>query len=207
MDLSRSPHSPQLQALSYFLVLFPSLDVCSGYPLGVHVIANNIYIVVIGQDSSKKAKHRFGRYDLFIQLGMRFFVALVPIVAALFISNLVYVLKYAGMMGFGICFLFPTLLQLQSQKVCKNLFGRSYYVETQENDLAGLKPDSTPLMSVQQKVNRDTSALYMTPYSSRLLSHPITVSILGVLGLLLFLLAVIGLFFHPDTVTCTVYEG
>ncbi len=204
VDLSQSGNSPQLRALSYYLVLFPSLDVCSAYPLVVHTITNNIYTVLMGRDSSKSAKHRFGKYDLLIQLTMRFLVAILPIMAALFVSNLVYVLKYAGMIGFGMCFFFPTALQLQSQFVCKRLFNRPYIdiKEEEEGFSPNLGSEEKPLLSVQEAP--DTRTLYMTPYSNRLLSHPVTVSVLGSLGVLFFILAFSGLFVHPDTVTCVV---
>lgn len=208
MRLSESGHSPQLRALSYYLVLFPSLDVCSAYPLVVHTITNNIYTVVTGRDSSKKAKHRFGRYDLLIQLVMRFFAAVIPIVAALFVSNLVQVLKYAGIMGFWMCFFFPTALQLQSQRVCKKLFSQSYVVSKEEENGMGPeeRTEKAPLLSLQEKAGGG-HRLYMTPYSNRLLSHPVTVSILGSMGVVLFVLAVASLFLHPDTYTCASYVG
>jgi len=110
-NFAQAGNSPQLRALSYYLILFPSLDVCSAYPLLVHAITNNIYTVFMGQDTTEKPKYRF---DPILRLLLRFFAAIIPILAALGISNLVYVLKYAGLFGFGICFFFPTALQLQS---------------------------------------------------------------------------------------------
>ncbi len=179
---------------------------CSAYPLVVHAITNNIYTVVFGRDSSKTAKHRFGRYDLLIQLVLRFIVALIPIVAALFVSNLVQVLKYAGIMGFGICFFFPTALQLQSQRVCKKLFGVSF-VDIQGEQAQEIQPkEKAPLVSLQDK--GEARSLYLTPYSNRLLSHPVTVCVLGFIGVVLFVLAIASLFVHPETLTCVaVNEG
>ena len=197
VEFSRSGHSPQLRALSYFLILFPSLDVSSAYPLVVHTIMNNIYSVFMGQDTTKKPKYKF---DWLIRVILKFFIATLPIVAALFVSNLVYVLKYAGLFGFGMCFFFPTLLQLQSQRVCRKLFGSTPGTIKVKPEDSTTSSDSNsservPLLSVQEGPD---DLLYMTPFSSRILSHPVSVMILGGVGLLLFILAIVGLAVHPS---------
>ena len=138
VELSRSGHSPQLRALSYYLILFPSLDVSSAFPLITHTSANNIYLIFMGRDTSKKPKYKF---DWAIRLVLKFLVATLPIVGALFISNLVYVLKYAGLFGFGICFFFPTLLQLQSQRVCTRLFGPLQQAKGNSFDMTSTSTD------------------------------------------------------------------
>lgn len=56
--------------------------------------------------------------------------------------------------------------------------------------------------SLHDKKSQNKSSLYMTPYSSRILSHPIAVSIIGVTGILLFLLSIASLFVNPDTLSC-----
>ena len=207
VDFSTHGNSPQLRALSYYLILFPSLDVCSAYPLVVHTIVNNVYTVLMGQDTTEKPKYS---YDCAIRLIIKFIAAAVPIVAALFVSNLVYVLKYAGLIGFGMCFFFPTALQLQSQRVCKRLFsplflsaqqGTSYM--RQNGDNGTTEKETAPLLSVQKdRDGFEGRAVYMTPYSSRILSHPVTVVILGSVGTVLFVLALAGLAVHPSSVTC-----
>ena len=69
----------------------------------------------------------------------------------------------------------------------------------------GSQPESgteaAPLLSVQDLVKEST--LYMTPYSNRILSHPIAVVVIGTSMALLTLLAVISLFIHPQKLTCT----
>ena len=57
-------------------------------------------------------------YDGLILVAMRAVVAILPIVCSLFISNLVYILKYGGLVGFLTVFFFPLALQLASQYVC-----------------------------------------------------------------------------------------
>ena len=201
--LTKEGNPPQLRALSYYLIFFPSLDVCSAYPLIVHAITNNIYTVFMGQDTSKSPKYRF---DWLIRLLLRFFAAVLPITAAFGISNLVYVLKYAGLFGFGICFIFPTALQLQSIRVCKKKFQHVH--ETQKLDApdsvhrkAGVSwgdTETTPLLSLQYVPDKS----YLTPYSNRILSHPIAVVVLGTVALLLFVLAIASLFVSPDKSYC-----
>ena len=58
-----------------------------------------------------------------------------------------------------------------------------------------------PLFSVQDLVKK--SSLYMTPYSNRILSHPIVVVVIGTIMTLLTLLTVISLFVYPQKLTCT----
>ena len=201
--MTKEGNPPQLRALSYYLIFFPSLDVCSAYPLIVHAITNNIYTVFMGQDTSKSPKYRF---DWLIRLLLRFFAAVLPITAAFGISNLVYVLKYAGLFGFGICFIFPTALQLQSIRVCKKKFQHVH--ATQKLDApdsvhrkAGVSrgdTETTPLLSLQYVPDKS----YLTPYSNRILSHPIAVVVLGTVALLLFVLAIASLFVSPDKSYC-----
>ena len=117
---TRPGNSPWLQVLSYYLVLFVSLDVLSAYPLTIHAMVNNIYITITGHDTSEHPKRRF---DWLLRFLLRLTVATVPLAAAFVVSNLIFVLKYAGLLGFGVCFLYPTVLQLASTYVCIREFG------------------------------------------------------------------------------------
>ena len=210
---------PAIRALSYYLVLFPSIDVISAYPLTIHAIANNIFMILGGRDTSRKSKHP--TRDCILHYTIRFVCAVLPIVAALFISNLVYVLKYAGMTGFVICFLFPTALQLRSIWVCSREFESNpvtvemkkigkvpLLTEEGEGEEAGNSDDGTErkslmcfLRSLKKRVLLMFSH-YRTPYSSRVLSHPITVSLIGGVGVALTLLGVSSLGVHPDQIFC-----
>ena len=111
---------PALQALFFYIVLFPSIDVVSAFPLTTHAISNNIFMLVCGRDTSRKSKHP--KRDSLIYFTIKLVSAVLPIVAALFISNLIYVLKYGGTSSFFICFIFPTALQLASTWVCCKTF-------------------------------------------------------------------------------------
>lgn len=77
-----------------------------------------MFCVIFGRDTTQDTRWKM----YFVQLVMKFFASLFPILVALFISNLIYVLKYAGFFGFLMCFFFPITLQLRSQWKCRTLF-------------------------------------------------------------------------------------
>ena len=209
-----------IRVLSYYIVLFPSIDVCSVYPLVVHTIVNNIYTVIFNRDTSqaKGWKHRL------LQLLMKFIVAILPIVVALVISNLIYILKYAGLIGFIVIF-FPINLQLSSQWVCYKTF--SYMLDKPDGDSTKKKSRSTTenksdnsiemqdmiededALLLNEEDNKSTRTrvfeflftrknafLYMTPYST-VLSYPLSVIIISTLAYTCFILSIVSLFVHP----------
>ena len=51
LPTARSGNHLGLRILAYYLIFFPSLDVMSAYPLVVHVLVNNIYIIITGRDT------------------------------------------------------------------------------------------------------------------------------------------------------------
>ncbi len=197
-----------LRILSYYIVLFPSLDVVSAYPLLVHTVVVSVYMIITGSDTSKKPTHRFARFDWLLRLFLRFWSALLPIVIAFGVANLITVLKFAGLFGFAICFGFPTALQLGSIYVCKRKFAGCLVDTTGDTSPAATRREyveTTPLLSVQQAQLQDMRALYMTPYSSKLLSHPIAACVMGVLGICVFLMTFTSLFVPQNTEVC--YTG
>ena len=189
--------------LSYLIILFPSVDVCSAYPLVVYTIVNNLYTVFMGRDTSQKVHS----YEWAIIMAMKVVFATLPIIASLFVTNLVYVLTYAGLMGFFICFFFPTALQLASEWKCKKVFGAlcdSYTPRHHINNRDGTRTEeSEPLLGNGTKKLRCGSPhhnpIYATPYSSRVLSHPIAVCVMGGFGFCLFVLAVASLQYPPGS--------
>ena len=209
--------NPGIRALSYYLVLFPSIDVTSAYPLVVHTISNNIYTTLFRRDTSLKSKTP--KLDFFIQLVIKFVSAVLPITAALLVSNLVYVLKYAGLTGFFIAFFFPTALQLASVWRCSKEFPppaswgegekgrdltgrrRSKHIYDLQNGALVAETECSPT-SVRTKLSL-MFASYRTPFSSRLLSHPVAVVIIGGVGVVLFLLTVGSLAVHPRQLHCS----
>lgn len=220
-----SDHSLAVRILSYYIILFPSLDVISAFPLIVHVIVNNLYILITGNDTSQKPKYRYNKYDWFLRLALRLIIAILPILAAFGVANLVYVLKYAGLFGF-ICFFFPFLLQIRSIHVCKKRFAKfsKFHISMsgshpticsskkqdssdEEDNTNGDKGSISPGLEKEQESllladNKDRKSLYMTPYSHLLISHPIAVWIVGGISLVLFIFAFSSLFVHPNRMTC-----
>ena len=195
------PENPiYLRAISYCILFIPLLIICSVYPLNIHPMVNNIYTVVMGHDTTKSPRKI--RYRLLL-LMLRFLVALIPILLAFGVSNLVTVYQYSGIFAFLVIFFFPTLLQLQSIRVCKRKF-RDVHVHVQmvqnvsstvsdsekqygkDGDKGTASSTAVVLHSLQFTQARDESSLYMTPYSSRVFSHSIGVTIIGAIGLLLF---------------------
>ena len=178
------------------------------YAINVQPVANNIYSVFFRQDTRKK---RSKRCDQLLKVLIRLFVAVIPLVIAFIVSNLVTVLQYAGLTGFLLSFVFPTALQIQSIRVCKRVFRGVCTVQavfptdflTEKDDSMKLNTGGHIAYSQQEKKPRNESSLYMTPYSTRILSHPIAVIIIGAIGGLLLLLTIGSLFFKPEKLqTC-----
>ena len=180
---------------------------------------NNIYCLLTGRDTSEEAKHR---YDWLLLLLLRLLVAVISILAAFGIANLVQVLKYGGFVAFGIL-IFPALLQFQSIRVCKKLFVAVVATRKESFPMSNLVreqqdassddgkgkgsqtesgTEAAPLLSVQDQAALKESSLYMTPYSNRILSHPIAVVVIGIITAVLCLLAVVSMFVHPEKLTC-----
>lgn len=175
----------------------------------VHTISNNIYTTLFGRDTSHKSKTP--RLDFALQLVIKFISAALPITAALFVSNLVYVLKYAGLTGFFISYFFPTALQLGSIYICSKVFpvqspsggggeDSKHVYDLQNGALVADEKECSPT-SVRSRLSLMFTS-YRTPFSSRVLSHPVAVVIIGGLGVVLFLLTVGSLALHPQQLHC-----
>ena len=212
VDTAKSGNSA-IRALSYYLVIFPSIDVTSAFPLVVHTVSNNIYTALFCRDTSKKSKTP--KLDFALQLVIKLVSAIVPITAALFVSNLVYVLKYAGIMGLFISFFFPTALQLSSTWKCSSIFSSSgaaggkvnmpslgYKTRTYDMQSSSIVCDGAKVSGQLAAKLRRLFTSYHTPYSNRVFSHPLVVAAIGVVGVLLFLLAIGSLALHPTQIHC-----
>ena len=186
-----------LKVLSYYIILFPSLDVMSAYPLNNATIANNIYLIITGRDSNDD-KRRYAKLAL---LGLKFVCAVLPLALAFAVSNLLDVVQYAGLLGFAICHLFPAMLQFASQYHCVKVFW-----DVQHGINSG--DEVTPLLGHRWLGGLTSASLwkrwwltwknpaYWTPHST-IISHPISVAIICVICSILFGLSV-GSFFVPS---------
>ena len=174
------------------------------YALNIQPIASNIYSVFFRQDTRKRSK----RCDQLLKYLIRLFAAVTPLTVAFGVSNLVTVLQYAGLPGFLLSFVFPAALQLQSIRVCKKVFCGVCSVQAmlpkhdstkkEKNDKMELNKGGDIIHFPREKQAQNGSSLYMTPYSTRFLSHPFAVIIIGAIGQLLFLLTIASLFFEPQ---------
>ena len=102
LNLSEPPYSLSLRILSYYIILFPSIDVT--YPISVLNITNNAFVGILGKDTAGVMK---SRHSYLLILTIKFFSALTPILIAMAVSNLVTVFKYVGLVGFVIGFVVP----------------------------------------------------------------------------------------------------
>ena len=64
------------------------------------------------------------QYGRLIKMILRLMCALLPIIAGLFITNLVFIVSYAGLLGLTMCYFFPIALQLKSQYMCCIIFSK-----------------------------------------------------------------------------------
>ena len=207
-----TPDNPMyLRIISYCVIFIPPLLAFSAYPLNVHPMVNNIYTVVMGLDTSKSPRNI--RYRLLL-LMVRFLAATIPILLACGVSNLVTVRRYSGPLVFAISVFFPTALQLQSIRVCKKKFQDVHvrlhmvqnavhdsgegYDKLCNKDEATTSSTEIVLHSLQFTQPQNESSLYMTPYSSQVFSRPTAVTIIGAIGLLLFLLSIANLFINKN---------
>lgn len=172
----------------------------------IHTIVNNIYTVVFGHDTSqaKGMKHKL------IQLGMKLVASVLPIAIGFFVSNLVYVLKYAGLLGFFISLFFPMLFQLSSQWVSCKLFYSDKSPAQRANNVAAQSTiqEKIPLLPNKKAAPSSKkqflfeflftlkySECYKTPYSTPL-SFPLSVVVFFFIAVICFGLTVASLFVH-----------
>jgi hypothetical protein len=198
VSLTRAGNPLPLRILSYYLIFFPALDVISAYPLVNICSVNVVYMVITGRDTSEPPKWR---YDWILRLSLRFIIAVIPIMLAFGAANLVFILKYAGPLGYSVCFLFPVVLQLRSMYVCSKMFGQHRDPPAQtEKDSQPLIKKETKSASMWSNCLREHNI--MTPYSNVVLSHPIFAVLIGCCGIGFFVVSVTSLFVGPEKFTC-----
>ena len=172
----------------------------SAYPLATICIANNIYMVITGRDTSEKGRWK---YDWLLRIFIRFFSAILPLVLGFAAANLVFILTYAGLLGFVTYFLVPVVLQLRSIYVYKKMFSPQPAKPEMSSGGEMLGKDSPSATSVEKESARGFT--YMTPYSNVVCSHPIFVAVMGFFGLCFFVISILSIFIGPDKLTCDYY--
>lgn len=103
------------KAISFFVVLFPALDVASAFPLNAVTLGNNLMSSFYSNQTHLMEKSRHQR-SIF-----RLLASAPPIFAAYFVSNLGVITDYAGLTGFGVALIFPGLLAYFSEKKLREI--------------------------------------------------------------------------------------
>ena len=171
----------------------------SAYPLVAICIANNIYMVITGKDTSEKGKWK---YDWLLRLCIRFFSAILPLALSFAAANLVFILTYTSLLGFITYFLVPVVLQLCSIHVCKKMFSQqSAEPEESSGSIIMLGEDMKSTL-LETNPEKKSQFIYMTPYSNVICSHPIFVAIMGFLGFCFFVISILSIFIGPEKLTC-----
>ena len=159
-----------MRILSYYILLFPTLLVVSVYPLGLMNISNNVFVCLLGKDTADP-RNTWASYSFLLLL--KFFAALIPVLVAMGVSNLVTIFKYTGIVDFLISVGIIILLQLHSQWVCKHKFTAALKNHVELPHSSNGDRDGNQNFDGDSK-ERDLlvpshvkpSHLYMTPYSN-----------------------------------------
>lgn len=96
--------------VSFFVVLFPAIDVASAYPLNAYTLGNNLMGMYYGKETYK---HENSRWKLSL---FRALAAAPPIFGGLLVSKVEQITAYTGLTAFGLAFVFPPLLARYSAK-------------------------------------------------------------------------------------------
>ncbi|KAL9658360.1 hypothetical protein ABK040_015680 [Willaertia magna] len=99
----------------YLIILFPAIDVLSAFPLNGITLGNNMHAAFFS--GTKWMENRK------IQVAFRILAAVPPIIGGCFVKNLDSILKYVGILGFLITFVFPPLLHLVSAYKARKKYG------------------------------------------------------------------------------------
>lgn len=175
-------------------------------------MVNNIYTSITGRDSSQKLDWK----SFLIHRAMIVVVAICPIVIAMWVSNLAFILKFAGLFGLFVSVITPPILQLRSQQMCVKLFSATNNVvqearirnftatgSSSSNSTAlpvgwiaatSSTSEVTPLL--HHGGSRQQAAVHVTPYST-IFSHLPCIIAIGFVAVCLMLVTVVGTFIHP----------
>lgn len=111
-------HAPATaRVLSSMVMLFPAIDVLSAYPLGAITLGNNLMAAILSDRIEKKEQSKWAK------IPFRLLASVPPLIGASVVHELGRILDFAGLIGFGICFHIPSLLQLASRRACERRFG------------------------------------------------------------------------------------
>ena len=197
-----SPHPMPLRVMSYYIILFPSLNVVSSFPLGVHVLVNGVHFILTGKDTSERTNDRCNKLT---RLFLRLITAFLSFVGAFITSNLGRILSISGMITLVIL-ITPFLLQICSiYKLKKCLLELGIYQEKSPESKIGIA--SVTKRSLEEHT-RLTGESYSTRtiYSFPVISRSTTASILMLFGISLYAALIANFFIPQNNLSCHVLE-
>jgi len=114
------------RTVSFFVVLFPALDVASAFPLNAITLGNNLFDHFQGGYASSNLP---GIRLLSSKSFFRLISALPPILAASLDDSLGRITNFTGITGFFLAFIFPAILSIRSRIVLNSngLPSETYY--------------------------------------------------------------------------------
>eukprot|EP00118_Oscarella_pearsei_P011319 m.75267 g.75267 ORF g.75267 m.75267 type:complete len:308 (+) comp35935_c0_seq2:1060-1983(+) len=129
-------HSSLVRTYAYFLLIYPSIDLCSTFPLIVSV-GSNVFLALI-QDSGIAVSGK-------LPVVCRFCFATVPLIGSLYIANTMMASEYNGLLLVFLVFVIPPLLQICSKKKCLKIF-KAQQLQNNETSylLSSLEDPVTP---------------------------------------------------------------
>ena len=151
------------------------------YPISLLAISNNVFVCLLGKDTADPRNTWASRCFLLL---LKLLSALLPVLVAMAVSNLVTAFKYVGLIDFLISLGNVILLQLRSQWVCKQRFTAALkeHIDLPHSSNGGDRNDDSKEIDLLLSSSRDVqpSHLYMTPYSTVLSYWPVVVIVTAV---------------------------
>eukprot|EP00563_Minutocellus_polymorphus_P017560 CAMPEP_0197726256 /NCGR_PEP_ID=MMETSP1434-20131217/14526_1 /TAXON_ID=265543 /ORGANISM="Minutocellus polymorphus, Strain CCMP3303" /LENGTH=520 /DNA_ID=CAMNT_0043312127 /DNA_START=75 /DNA_END=1634 /DNA_ORIENTATION=+ len=100
------------KAVSYFVVLFPAVNIISAYPLNAIVLGNNLVQKIHNQREIETHAHLRTIY--------RVIASSPPIVGALFVRELGVITSYAGVLAIITVLCFPAMMYISSKRAARS---------------------------------------------------------------------------------------
>lgn len=164
--MTDSDNSLAVQITARFILLYPAVAVISSVPISVATASNYLmrqWPPVFGDPPTRFAK-----------TCVRFILSVCPLVGAIYVSNLVSVLTYSGVVSFLVSYTLPGIVQIQSRRVCMKKLGAR--VDHSGNRTEG-DSETTSLLSdgrLNASYGNDKRCPAETSYTTPL-SHPVVV--------------------------------
>ena len=105
--------------ISYFIIMFPVLDILSAFPLNVVTLGNNIFYGLPDRWTNAGRSRP-------IKIICRLSAGIPPLILASVFRSLTTIISFAGSLGFFLAFIFPGLLQIFSIRRTKQMFNGSW---------------------------------------------------------------------------------